>query len=157
MRNLTAFKTKKSNSLLDWYKYKNPAVVFFNFIVVSLSKIIPSMSLKRGLLRITGMKIGKNTAIGLDAMFDVFFPELIEIGDNTIIGYSSTILAHEFLIKELRTGKVKIGSNVMLGANSTVLAGIEICDNVTVSACSLVNKNLEKKGLYGGVPAKKIK
>lgn len=29
------------------------------------------------------------------AMFDIFFPELIEIGDNTIIGYNSTILAHE--------------------------------------------------------------
>jgi acetyltransferase-like isoleucine patch superfamily enzyme len=157
MRNLNSYKTKKSNSLLEWYNFKNPLIVVFNFIVISLSKITPSLSLKRGLLRLTGMKIGKNASIGLGAMFDVFFPELIKIGENTIIGYNTTILAHEFLINELRTGKVKIGNNVMIGANSTVLAGIEICDNVTVSACSLVNKSITKKGMYGGVPAKKIK
>lgn len=157
MRNLKVYKTKKSNSLLDWYRFKNPLIVVFNFIIISLSKVIPSLALKRGLLRLTGMKIGKDASIGLGAMFDIFFPELIEIGENTIIGYNATILAHEFLIDELRTGKVKIGNNVMIGANSTVLAGIEICNDVTVSACSLVNKSITKKGLYGGVPAKKIK
>lgn len=39
-----------------------------------------------------------------------------------------------------------------------MIGKIKIADNVKVSSCSLVNKNIDEKGsLYGGVPAKLIK
>jgi len=63
---------------------------------------------------------------------DVFFPELIEIGDNSIIGFNSTILCHEFLVDEYRLGRVRIGKNVTIGANTTILPGVVIAD------CSMV-------------------
>jgi len=103
------------------------------------------------------MKIGENTNIGLCVTFDVFFPELIEIGENCVIGYNATVLAHEFLIKEYRTGRVKIGNNVMVGANSTILAGVSIGGGATVSAMSLVNRDVEKNSFVGGVPSRKLK
>ena len=90
-------------------------------------------------------------------MFDIFFPELIEIGDNTIIGYNSTILAHEYMVKEWGKGKVKIGRDVTIGANVTVLPGIIIGDGATVSACSLVNKDIPDNSFVGGVPVKQLK
>ncbi len=156
MRNLRTFRIQKGNSLTEWYKIKNPFIVCINFLIVYLCRILPSLSLKRFLLRAIGVKIGKNVSIGLMAMFDIFWPELITIGDNAVIGYNITIICHEFLIKEYRVGEVKIGKNVMVGTNATILPGINIGDNATISACSLVNKDVPANSFVGGVPAKQI-
>lgn len=156
MRNLSVHKTTTPNSLSRWYEIKNPVRVIFNFLIIYSCRYCPSLALKRRLLRLTGMKIGRNTNIALSVTFDVFFPELIEIGENCVIGYNATVLAHEFLIKEYRTGRVKIGNNVMVGANSTILAGVSIGDGATVSAMSLVNRDVEKNSFVGGVPSRKL-
>ena len=156
MRRLTFFPTKK-NSLNYWASFKNPLILTRNFLIIEFCKYAPSMSVKRVFLRLTGMKIGKDTSIALGVQFDIFFPENIVIGDNTIIGYGATILAHEFLVNGLKKGSVKIGSNVLIGANSTVLAGVEIKDGATISAMSLVNKDVCAGHFMGGVPARKLK
>ena len=156
MRRLSFFPTKK-NSLHYWASFKNPLTVVRNFIIIEFCKYAPSMAVKRVLLRLTGMKIGRYTSIALGVQFDIFFPENIEIGDNTIIGYRATILAHEFLVNGLKKGPVKIGSNVLVGANSTVLAGVQIGDGATVSAMSLVNKDVPAENFVGGVPIKRLK
>lgn len=145
------------NSLLFWYKVKNPLIIIYNFIIIYLAKYLPSLTLKRILYRTTGMKIGRNVSIGLGVTFDIFFPELIEIDENTIIGFNATILAHEFLQKEVRKGKVKIGKNVMIGANSTLLPGIKIGDNSIISAMSLVNRDIPKNSFAGGIPIRILK
>jgi len=155
-RNLWVHKTSTSNSLTRWYRIKNPFRVVFNFFVIYSVRYCPSLALKRVLLRATGMKVGASTSIALSATFDIFFPELIEIGENCIIGYNVTVLAHEFLIDEYRTGRVKIGDNVMVGANTTVLAGVTIGDNAQVSAMTLVNKDVLKNAKVGGVPLRSI-
>lgn len=147
----------KVNSLWYWHKVKNPIRIVINFAVIYICRFLPSLRLKNLLYRAIGIKVGRNVAIGLGAMFDIFFPELIEIGDNSIIGYNSVILAHEFLIKELRVGEVKIGRNVLIGANVTILPGIEISDGAVVSAMSLVNTDLPSNCFAGGVPAREIK
>lgn len=157
MRNLKVFKVKKANSLAEWYKIKNPFVVCINFLIIYLCRIMPSLALKRFLLKIIGMKIGKNVSVGLMVMFDIFWPELISIGNNTVIGYNATILCHEFLIKEYRIGEIKIGKNVMIGANSTILPGVKIGDGAIISACSLVNKDVPAGALYGGIPATELR
>ena len=152
-----AFETFKSkNSLCYWYKVKNPFFVAANFVMIQISKFFPSLSLKRLFLRSTGMKIGKNVAIGFSAQFDIFFPELIEIGENTIIGHNSIILTHEFLIDKFRTGKVKIGKNVLIGSNVLILPGVSIGDNSKISSFSLVNKDVKRNSFMGGVPIKRI-
>lgn len=144
------------NSLYYWTSYVNPVRVCINFAVIYTCRFIPSLRLKNVLYRLVGIKIGRGVSIGLMAMFDVFFPQLITIGDNSIIGYNSTILAHEFLIREWATGEVVIGSDVMIGANSTVLAGVHIGDNAVVSAFSLVNGDIEGNSFAGGVPARSL-
>lgn len=156
MRKVEIFKVGEKNSLQEWYKVKNPFRVILNFFVIYICKYLPSLSLKNFLYKLIGMKIGKHVSVGLGVTFDIFFPELIEIDDNTIIGYSATILAHEFLIKDWRKGKVRIGKNVLIGANSTILPGVDIGDGSIISACSLVNKDVPPGSYVGGVPIKRI-
>ena len=157
MRSLKAIKVSGKNSLNHWTHFRNPARVVYNFVVVSLSRYAPSLALKRFLLRMTGMKVGKDAAVGLMAMFDVFYPELIELGENCIIGYNATILAHEFLKDELRTGKTIIGKDAMVGANATVLAGVEIGDGAVVSAASLVDADVPAGSFAKGNPMQLLK
>jgi acetyltransferase-like isoleucine patch superfamily enzyme len=157
-RRLNVFKYEgEGNSLCQWHKAKSPLRVTFNFIIITLCKYMPSLRMKNRFYRMLGMKVGKNVSIAQGVMFDFFFPELIEIGDNSIVGYSSTILAHEFLIREWRTGKVEIGKNVMIGALVLVMPGVKIDDNAQVSAYSLVNKDVENGSLVGGIPIKRIR
>jgi acetyltransferase-like isoleucine patch superfamily enzyme len=94
---------------------------------------------------------------GLGAMLDIFYPELISIGEGTLVGYNTVILGHEYLQDEYRTGEVKIGSRVMIGANCTVLPGVRIGDGASISAMTLVNCDIPAGQAWGGVPAKKIK
>lgn len=98
------------------------------------------------------MKIGDQTSFALMVMLDVMFPEKISVGRNTVIGYNTTILAHEYLIKEYRLGDVQIGDEVMIGANTTILPGIIIGDGAIVSAGTLVHKDVPAGAFVGGNP-----
>lgn len=150
---LTRYFVEGPHSLAKWTRHVSPFKVARNFIVIYFCRFLPALGLKRWLYRLIGVKVGRDAAVGLGAVLDVFWPELIELGDGCIIGFNSTLLAHEFLIKEYRTGPVRIGNGVMIGANSTVLAGVEIGDGAVVSAMSLVNTDVPPGAKVMGVPA----
>ncbi|MDF1556818.1 MAG: acyltransferase [ANME-2 cluster archaeon] len=154
-RTLNRFPSRgKHNSLWHWKQVITPARLVFNYILMWLARYSPSFPFKLLLYRRMGIRIGNNVSIAPEVTMDFFFPHLIEIGDNTIIGYNSTILCHEFLIKEYVTGPVVIGRDVMVGANTTILPGVRIADGSVVSAHSLVNSDIE--GFSGGVPARPL-
>src|SRR5690625_6776804 len=82
-------------------------------------------------------------------MPNIILPKKIKVRSNSIIGYNKTILAHEYLIKEYRVGKVIIGDEVMIGANTTILPGVTIGDGAIVSAKTLVHNDVPL-GIYEG-------
>lgn len=84
------------------------------------------------------------------------FPEKITVGDNSIIGYNTTLLAHEYLIREYRLGEIIIGNEVMIGANTTILPGVTIGDGAIVSAGTLVHKDVPEGAFVGGNPMRII-
>jgi len=143
-----------ANSLLYCFRDVSRWRVAWNWFWIGLSKRLPWFAAKRGVLRLTGMKVGRRVAIGLDAQFDVLFPQHITIEENALIGYQTTILCHEYLNREYRVGPVRIGRDASIGANSTILAGVTISPGTTVSAMSLVNADVE--GFVGGVPARPL-
>ena len=146
------------NSLQYWTKFCSPLKVIKNFIIIEICRYSPSLKLKSYLARhFLGMRMGKAVSWGLMAMVDIFWPEKISIGDNCILGYNSTLLCHEFLIKELRLGKIQIGADVMIGANTTILPGVIIGDNAVVAAGSLVNRDVQPGEFVGGVPIRTLK
>jgi acetyltransferase-like isoleucine patch superfamily enzyme len=139
-----------------WWKVKNPLLTSLHFALIYAARFLPSTRLKNLVYRACGAKIGKGATFGLGATLDIFFPELIEIGEETLIGYNTVILGHEFLQDSCRTGKVQIGSRVMVGANCTILPGIRIGDGASVSAMSLVNRDIPAGEKWGGIPARRL-
>ncbi|KAB2492383.1 acyltransferase [Priestia endophytica] len=124
-----------------------------NFIVIQLARYIPFLKVKNWLYRtFLRMNIGEKTSFALMAMVDVMFPERISVGRNSIIGYNTTILTHEYLIKEYRLGDVEIGSEVMIGANTTILPGVKIGDGAIVAAGTVVHRNVAPGTFVGGNP-----
>jgi acetyltransferase-like isoleucine patch superfamily enzyme len=157
MRRTDRFPVEGSNSLWQVYRTVSFWKVCKNFIVIQISRYTPFIPMKNWLYRtFLKMEVGDLTAFALMVMPDLMFPERISVGRNTIIGYNTTILTHEYLIEEYRLGDVVIGDEVMIGANSTVLPGVTIGDGAIVSAGTLVNRDVPVGAFVGGNPMKII-
>jgi len=63
--------------------------VAISYIVVWLVRISPSLRLKRWLLRRIGVTVGEGL-VGPRATPDVFWPELITVEADAIVGYDAT-------------------------------------------------------------------
>lgn len=124
-----------------------------NYLVIVLCRLSPSLTLKRFLLRRLGVTIGSGVAFGLESTPDVFWPELITVEDDVVIGYDATILCHEFLVGEYRTGPVVIREGAMIGAGAIVLPGVEVGERAQVAANSLVTTDVPPDTTVAGVPA----
>ena len=89
---------------------------------------------------------------------------LIQIGSDTLVGESVTIMDHEahgiqpHQRRQLgEVGEVKIGDNVWIGNNVMILKNSFIGDNCIVAAGSIVTGNFPSNVILGGVPAKVIR
>jgi len=63
-------------------------------------------------------------------------------------GFGNPTIANEF--RNIKSGKVKLGKFAIIGANSVILPNVTIGEGATVSANSLVTKDLEPWGIYIG-------
>ena len=87
----------------------------------------------------TNVKIGKHTHLNL----------LSTIGHDTTVGdYFTTAPGAKI------SGNCNIGECVYFGTNSSVREKITICDNVTIGLNGGVVKNINKSGIYVGVPTR---
>ncbi|WP_027409913.1 acyltransferase [Anoxybacteroides tepidamans] len=153
MRRTTKYPVTGANSLWQIYKTVSFWKVLKNVIFIQIGRYTPFMPLKNWLYRtFLRMEIGEKTALAFMVMPDIMFPEKIKIGRNSIIGYNTTILAHEYLIDEYRLGDVRIGNEVMIGANSTILPGVEIGDRAIVAAGTMVHKDVPAGAFVAGNP-----
>ncbi|AZH26341.1 acyltransferase [Haloplanus aerogenes] len=141
------------NSLWHWTDAKHPLRIVVNYLAVWLIRVSPSLRAKNWLLRRLGATVGPGVAFGLEATPDVFWPELITIHADAIVGYDATLLCHEFLTEEYRTGEVVIGERALIGAGAVVLPGVEIGADAKVAANSLVTEDVPPGTTVVGVPA----
>jgi len=157
VRRTTRYPVSGGNSLWNVYKTVSFWKVMKNFIIIQIARYTPFLSVKNWLYRtFLRMKVGKKTSFALMVIPDIMFPEKITVGENSIIGYNTTLLAHEYLIREYRLGEIIIGNEVMIGANVTILPGVKIGDGSTVSAGTLVHRDVPSGAFVGGNPMRII-
>jgi len=144
------------NSLHGWPEAKHPLRLTLNFLVIWTLRYSPSLKLKRWLLRRLGATVGEGVSLALTATPDVFWPELVTIEDHAIVGYDATLLCHEFLRDEYRTGEVVVGEGAMIGAGAVVLPGVEIGHDAQVGANAVVTEDVPPESTVAGIPARPV-
>lgn len=144
------------NSLRGWTDAKPVWRVVLNYLLVVVIRIAPSLRVRSWALRRLGVTVGDRVSWGLEATPDVFWPELMTLGDDVVIGYDSVLLCHEFLQNEYRTGEVVIGDRAMIGAKAVVLPGVRIGADAQVAANSLVTRDVPAGATVAGVPAQEM-
>ena len=104
-----------------------------------------------------GVKIGEKSRI----QSHTFVCELVNIGESCFIGHGVMFINDLFenggpARDSALWRETKIGNNVSIGSNATILP-VSICDGVVIGAGSVVTKNITKKGIYAGNPARLIR
>lgn len=103
------------------------------------------------------IQIGKGNYIGPGVIIN----SNVKIFNNTIIN-TGVVIEHECVIEDNSHigpgvklgGRCYVGKNVFIGIGSIIIDKIKIGEHTIVGAASLVLKNLLKKKIYYGIPAK---
>ena len=120
-----------------------------------------------GYARAIGVSVGKDCKIHANPRkcFSTE-PFLITLGDHVLVTNGVRFLTHDgagFVLSYKKKsyydiwGPIRVGNNVYLGTNVLILPSVTIGDNVIVAAGAVVTRDLPSNGVYGGVPARKIK
>lgn len=140
-------------SLKLWSFYNYDGLLLFFSLV--FGPFLRSTWLFPIFLRLMGAKVGRNVIVNTAKVYD---HDLLEIGDDTVIGGDVILIAHVAEGTRLIRKRVKIGRNVTIGQYTSIFPGAQIGDNVIVGAHSLVLKDavLPAGTRWGGVPAKQL-
>lgn len=105
-------------------------------------------------LRLAGARLGRRVYVNSLAVTDY---NLLEFGDDVVIGEAVHLSGHTVEGGVLKTGAVRLGRNVTIGVGSVINIGVVAGDGCQVGAMSLVPKqtSLEPASLYVGVPVQK--
>lgn len=154
-------------------------VQYINKLIFPLLPETKCFGLKRGLLRLSGAKIGSNVRICSSVM--IIGAGELTIGDNTWVGHRCLISAsssikigknvdiapnvyigngtHEITPDKERIASIELSKDIVIGdgcwlcANVTILPGVTIGDKCVVAAGSVVTKSYGNMILLAGVPA----
>jgi acetyltransferase-like isoleucine patch superfamily enzyme len=104
------------------------------------------------------IRIGRNTVIGWDCVLDgrggLIIKDNVDIANNVFIfsAMHDPQDPHYRYVKK----KVVIGNNVWLSSRCMILPGVRIGEGAVISAGAVVTRNIPPYAIVGGVPAKII-
>jgi acetyltransferase-like isoleucine patch superfamily enzyme len=102
-------------------------------------------------LRLNGARLGRRVYINSLSVSDY---NLIECGDDVVIGGAVQMSGHTVESGLVKTAGVHIGDNVTIGLESVIEIGVEIGSNSQIGALSFVPKYQKLTGgqTYAGIP-----
>lgn len=135
----------------QWASY-NALTLVFRFAFVNWIRVTPFLPLYH---RLMGARIGKRVQINTAVMAD---QNLLDIGDDTVIGGDVTLVCHSAERGRLVTAPVKIGRNVTVGIMAVILPGCTIGDGAVIAAGAVLSKNSRVGAgeVWAGVPARRV-
>jgi maltose O-acetyltransferase len=109
------------------------------------------------------VSIGPAAFINRDCLIDALWSPIV-IGERVYIGPQVRILtaSHEIGTGSQRAGSsvqepVTISAGTWIGVAATILPGVTIGEGCVIAAGAVVTKDCEPHGLYGGLPARRIR
>lgn len=108
------------------------------------------------------VSLGGGTTVNYRCIFDS--RAWIRVGDNVGIGMNVTLLTgtHQYTNPQVRAGDgvlapIVIGDGAWIGSGVTVMPGVTIGPGCVIAAGAVVNRDCEPHGLYGGIPARRLR
>ncbi|MFM0733350.1 putative colanic acid biosynthesis acetyltransferase [Paraburkholderia sediminicola] len=164
------------------YRAKRGALIELIWFVVEAcvinNKLLPLSSVRVGLLRLFGAKIGMgcrfvhplrvkspwNLEVGDNCWFGVdvwiYNQALIRIGSNVCISQGTFLSAgsHDMsTTMDLRVAPIVIEDGVWITSKCVVQMGVTIGRSAVVTPLSVVHRSLDPEGVYGGNPCRFIR
>jgi acetyltransferase-like isoleucine patch superfamily enzyme len=134
-----------------WASY-NSLTLILRFSFINWIRVTPFLPLYH---RLMGMKVGRrvqfNTAVVADQ-------NLIEVGDDSVVGGDVTLVCHSAEAGFLVIEPVRIGRRVTIGIMAVVMPGCELGDDSILAAGAVLAKGTRvgPGERWGGVPARRI-
>ncbi|NQU99093.1 hypothetical protein HQ533_06560 [Candidatus Woesearchaeota archaeon] len=148
---------KRLNAGDDWWRARNFFRIWYNGIIIETTKLLPHCFLKTILLKMTGMKIGKNCKIGKGVVFDHIFCDTIELEDNVTIEDNCYLDGHEYTITQTVFGKTLLKKGSHMKHDSFARIGTTIGENTIIESHSMVQREIPPNVVWGGMPAKFVR
>ncbi len=137
--------------LLDWVRY----MVATHIVRLFAGTLFRGTPIWSAYLRLNGARVGRRVYVNSLAVSD---HNLLEFGDDVVIGGDVHLSGHTVEGGYVKTGRVCLRSRVTIGLGSVIGIGVTVGPDVQVGALSLVPKNvtLDRRGVYVGVPARHL-
>jgi len=137
--------------LLNWVRYSisTHAVSLFAGPVFRTSPVWTFY------MRLNGARLGRSVFVNSLAVTD---HNLLEFGENTVIGGGVHLSGHTVENGIVKTAPVRLGRDVTVGVGAVVEIGVEAGAGCQIGALALVPKfsKLEAGGLYVGIPVRRV-
>lgn len=147
---------KRLNAGDDWWRAQNVLNIWWRGAFVEISTIMSACFLKNSLLRLGGVKIGRNVSIGRGSVIDHLYGNLAVLEDNVRIGKRCFIDTHSYTISQSIFGKVHIKKGAVVEDNCFISCGTTIGENSVIKPGSMAQREILANEIWQGMPAKKI-
>ena len=98
------------------------------------------------------VEIGANTTIDRGAMDDTVIEDGVKLDNQVQIGHNCRVGAHTAMAGCVAVaGSADIGRRCTIGAAALILGHLSICDDVEVSAATVISRSIRKPGTYTGM------
>jgi serine acetyltransferase len=133
--------------LLRWVRY----MASIHLVRVAAGQLLRGTPVWSGYLRLCGARIGRRVYVNTLGLSDY---NLLEFGDDVVIGSDVHIAGHTVEDGVVKTGAVRLGNGVTVGIGSIVEIGASAGDGAQIGALSFVPKYtvLAAGTLYVGIP-----
>ena len=137
--------------LMNWVR----CMVAIHVVRVFAGTLFRASPIWTAYLRMAGAKLGRRVYVGSLSLSDY---NLLEFGDDVVIGADAHISGHTVEGGIVKTAGVRLGRNVTVGLGSVIDIGVEVGPGCQIGAVSLVPKHtrLEAGCVYVGIPVRRI-
>jgi UDP-3-O-[3-hydroxymyristoyl] glucosamine N-acyltransferase len=98
------------------------------------------------------VEIGANTTIDRGAMDDTVIGDGVKLDNQIQIGHNCRIGAHTAMAGcSGVAGSTSVGSRCLIGAGARILGHLSLCDEVQVSAGTVISRSIRRPGIYTGL------